>query len=70
MTLLPRPLLAAAVAVVLAFALTSCSVLGGSLSAPASYRVTAYFAKAVSFYPGSRVQVMGVNVGKVDSVTR
>ena len=60
---------AAAVGVVLACAVSSCSVVNSPLSAPASYHVTAYFTKAVSFYPGSRVQVMGINVGKVDSVT-
>jgi len=48
---------------VLTATLGSCA-----LSGPSSYHVTAYFAKAVSFYPGSRVQVMGINVGKVDSV--
>ncbi|MGI8336283.1 MCE family protein [Actinomadura scrupuli] len=69
MTTPPRPALAAAAAAVLATALTSCSALKTPLSAPPSYHVTAYFAKAVSFYPGSRVQVMGINVGRVDSVT-
>lgn len=62
---LPRHLPAAAVTAAVALTLSSCSVLPRT----ASYRVTAYFTKAVSFYPGSRVQVMGVNVGKVDSVT-
>ncbi|MFD0689515.1 MCE family protein [Actinomadura fibrosa] len=64
-----RPLAAAATAAVLAVALGSCSVLGGPFAGTSGYRVTAYFTKAVSFYPGSRVQVMGVNVGRVDSVT-
>ncbi|MBW8486353.1 MCE family protein [Actinomadura parmotrematis] len=61
-----RPRTAAALAAAaLVLALGGCSVLGG----PSSYRVTAYFTRAVSFYPGSPVQVMGVNVGKVESVT-
>ncbi|MFB4297595.1 MCE family protein [Actinomadura sp. NTSP31] len=60
---------AALAAVLLGVALSACSVLGGPLSSGSSYRVTAYFTRAVSFYPGSQVQVMGVNVGKVDSVT-
>ncbi|MEU9017802.1 MlaD family protein [Actinomadura sp. NPDC048394] len=65
----PRRPLAAAMAAVLGAALSACSVLPGALSSTPSYHVTAYFTRAVSFYPGSRVQVMGVNVGKVDSVT-
>jgi phospholipid/cholesterol/gamma-HCH transport system substrate-binding protein len=32
-------------------------------------RVTAYFSRAVGVYPGSDVQVLGVKVGSVDSVT-
>jgi phospholipid/cholesterol/gamma-HCH transport system substrate-binding protein len=32
-------------------------------------RVTAYFARAVGVYPGSDVQVLGVRVGAVESVT-
>ena len=32
-------------------------------------RVTAYFSRAVGVYPGSDVQVLGVKVGTVDSVT-
>ncbi|MBO2447683.1 MCE family protein [Actinomadura barringtoniae] len=62
-------LLAAGVTGLLVLALGGCSVVPGPLSASPRYRITAYFARAVSFYPGSRVQVMGVNVGKVDSVT-
>ncbi|TDD91766.1 MCE family protein [Actinomadura darangshiensis] len=65
----PRRPLAAAMAVVLGAALSACSVLTNPLSSRTPYRVTAYFTRAVSFYPGSRVQVMGVNVGEVDSVT-
>ncbi|MWA02522.1 MCE family protein [Actinomadura sp. LD22] len=65
----PSRFLAAAAAAVLGAALSGCSVLAGPLSTGPSYKVTAYFTRAVSFYPGSRVQVMGVNVGKVDSVT-
>ncbi|GAA2118810.1 MCE family protein [Actinomadura napierensis] len=64
----PNRAAAAAMAVALVLALGACSVLPG-LSSPSSYHVTAYFTRAVSFYPGSQVQVMGVNVGKVDSVT-
>ncbi|HEV2778074.1 MAG TPA: MCE family protein [Actinophytocola sp.] len=32
-------------------------------------RITAYFSRAVGVYPGSDVQVLGVRVGAVDSVT-
>jgi phospholipid/cholesterol/gamma-HCH transport system substrate-binding protein len=64
----PRRPRAAAMAVVLGAAISGCSVLANPLSSGSSYHVTAYFTRAVSFYPGSRVQVMGVNVGKVDSV--
>src|SRR6202011_4962770 len=39
---------------------------GGSSS---KYHVTVYFTKAVAFYPQSQVQVMGVPIGTVDSVT-
>lgn len=34
-----------------------------------TYRVTAYFTKAVAFYAKSQVQVMGMRVGTVESVT-
>ncbi|WP_176611267.1 MCE family protein [Actinomadura sp. WMMB 499] len=50
-------------------ALSSCSVLPGPFAGSGSYRVTAYFVRAVSFYPGSQVQVMGIDVGTVRSVT-
>ncbi|MDX6741479.1 MCE family protein [Actinocorallia sp. A-T 12471] len=59
-----KAVLATAVTAALAAALTACSVLPGGQG----YRVTAYFTKAVSFYPGSRVQVMGVNIGRVEDV--
>lgn len=68
MTSPPRPA-AAVAAAALVLLLSSCSVLTGPLSSSGGYRITAYFVRAVSFYPGSRVQVMGVNVGKVESVT-
>src|ERR1051325_4860299 len=38
------------------------------LRGPAGYRVTAYFTEAIGVHPGSDVKVLGVNVGKIDSV--
>ncbi|GAA3204191.1 MCE family protein [Actinocorallia longicatena] len=67
MTPTPRGLSAVAAAAAAVLTLSSCSVLPG-MSGGSTYKVTAFFTKAVSFYPGSRVQVMGVNVGRVESV--
>lgn len=54
-----------AVAVVLASAvLTGCGGPGGG----DSYRLTAYFTKAVSLYPQSSVKVLGLSAGRVTSV--
>jgi virulence factor Mce-like protein len=39
------------------------------VSLASKYHVTVYFTKALSFYARSQVQVMGVQVGTVDSVT-
>lgn len=36
---------------------------------PGTVHVTAYFASSVGVYPGSQVRLMGVPIGKVDSVT-
>jgi phospholipid/cholesterol/gamma-HCH transport system substrate-binding protein len=51
--------------------LSACSLMPRSVqvSLASKYHVTVYFTKALSFYPGSQVQVMGVQVGTVDSVT-
>jgi phospholipid/cholesterol/gamma-HCH transport system substrate-binding protein len=38
-------------------------------ASPGTLRITAYFSRAVGVYPGSDVQVLGVTVGSVDSVT-
>ncbi|MBE1536679.1 MCE family protein [Actinomadura algeriensis] len=59
----------ALVTAALVLALSSCNVLTGPFSSSGSYHVTAYFVRAVSFYPGSQVQVMGIDVGTVKSVT-
>jgi len=54
--------------------LAGCALAAGCSALPVggasgSYRVTAYFTKAVAFYPKSQVQVMGMRVGTVESVT-
>jgi len=67
MTRRPRPFLAAALAVASAAVLGGCSLVPG-LGGP-KYHVTVWFTKALSFYPQSQVQVMGANIGTVDSVT-
>lgn len=36
---------------------------------PTGTRITAYFAKAVGVYAGSEVKILGVGVGRIDSVT-
>jgi phospholipid/cholesterol/gamma-HCH transport system substrate-binding protein len=56
---------ALAVAVVLAVLSTGCSVLGGG---GGTYRVTAYFSRAVSVFPSSTVRVLGLPAGTVESV--
>jgi len=56
---------AATLAVSLAAALGGCSVLGGDSG---RREMTVRFTKARSFYPGSKVKIMGVDVGRVDSV--
>ncbi|MGI8332956.1 MCE family protein [Actinomadura scrupuli] len=64
-------MLAAVMAVVTLAALSGCSLLPAALGGGSSskYHVTVYFTKAVAFYPRSQVQVMGVPIGTVDSVT-
>jgi virulence factor Mce-like protein len=51
--------------------LTGCSVVPKQLNAssPARYHVTVYFTSALALYPQSKVQVMGADIGTVDSVT-
>jgi virulence factor Mce-like protein len=49
----------------LAASLPGCSLVSG---AQGGYRLTAYFPKAVAFYSQSKVKLMGLNVGQVDSV--
>jgi virulence factor Mce-like protein len=41
----------------------------GIIRAPASYHMTAYFPKAVAFYNQSKVKLMGLNVGTVNSIS-
>ncbi|TDC70735.1 MCE family protein [Actinomadura sp. GC306] len=58
----------------LAAALAACTLAAGCAALPiggdaGTYRVTAYFTKAVAFYPESKVRVMGMRVGTVESVT-
>lgn len=50
---------------------TGCSNVPKGLgqASPASYHVTVYFTSALALYPRSRVQVMGADIGTVDSVT-
>lgn len=56
----------AAVSFLLAAAVTGTLLV--VLPGPPSTQVTAYFAEAVSIYPGSDVRILGVKVGTVDSV--
>jgi phospholipid/cholesterol/gamma-HCH transport system substrate-binding protein len=56
----------AAVSFLLAAAVTGTLLI--VLPGPPSTQVTAYFAEAVSIYPGSDVRILGVKVGTVDSV--
>jgi phospholipid/cholesterol/gamma-HCH transport system substrate-binding protein len=58
--------------VVAVAALTVLVVIGGWLVYSAGHQgkqVTAYFSQAIGIYPGSDVRILGVQVGKVDSVT-
>lgn len=59
-----RRVLAAATALVLAAAVAGCGILGGG----SSYRVTAYFDRAVSVFPSSDVRVLGLPAGTVAAV--
>jgi phospholipid/cholesterol/gamma-HCH transport system substrate-binding protein len=58
------------IAIVLAvLAVVTAADLWWIFAGDASRRVTAYFGRAVGVYPGSDVQVLGVRVGSVESVT-
>lgn len=57
-----RRLVAAVVVLVL---LPACSLVGGG---GGSYRLTAYFPRAVSVYPSSQVRVLGLRAGTVEEV--
>ena len=57
----------AVVAVASAVALLAAAALWWLLDSPAT-RLTAYFESAVGLYPGSDVRVLGVKVGRIDSV--
>ncbi|MBA9007600.1 MCE family protein [Thermomonospora cellulosilytica] len=59
-----RRLLVMAVTAALTASLGGCSLLGDG----AQRHMTVYFAKARSFYPGSKVKIMGADVGAVDTV--
>ncbi len=65
--LLRRPLVVAAAGVVV-LALVAAGLVA-MLSGPGSYRVSAMFPDAPGIYPGNAVKVLGVRVGKVDSIT-
>jgi len=54
-----------AVLVVLAVVASGCSLLGGGGS---TYKLIAYFPRAVSLYPSSQVRVLGLPAGNVDRV--
>lgn len=56
---------AALVAAVLALVLAGCGIVGGQ---GPSYEVTAHFDRAVGLYPGSKVRVIGIDVGQVTNV--
>jgi virulence factor Mce-like protein len=49
--------------------LVAAGGLGWVFSVSSQLRITAYFDRAVGVYPGSDVQVLGVRVGSVESVT-
>lgn len=57
------------VAIVLVVGVVTAGVLWWIFSGDGQKRVTAYFSRAVGVYAGSDVQVLGVRVGSVESVT-
>lgn len=59
-----RRLLLGAAALLLAASLPACSLVGGG----DTYRLTAYFDRAVSVFPSSDVRVMGLPAGSVSEV--
>jgi virulence factor Mce-like protein len=63
MTGVRRPLLAALGALVAVLGLPACGLGGGD-----TYRVTAYFDRAVSVFPSSDVRVLGLPAGSVSKV--
>lgn len=48
--------------------LAAVAAAGLVLTRPTGIRITAYFNQAVSVYPGSDLRILGVRVGRVDSV--
>jgi phospholipid/cholesterol/gamma-HCH transport system substrate-binding protein len=58
-----------AAAVVAVLAVVTAGALWWIFGGDGDKRVTAYFSRAVGVYPGSDVQVLGVRVGAVESVT-
>jgi phospholipid/cholesterol/gamma-HCH transport system substrate-binding protein len=56
--------------IVLAGVLVALLVAGVYVVLPAQrgYRITGYFASAVGLYPGDDVRVVGVPVGRVESI--
>jgi phospholipid/cholesterol/gamma-HCH transport system substrate-binding protein len=57
------------VAIVLVLGVVTAGALWWIFGGDDQKRVTAYFSRAVGVYPGSDVQVLGVRVGAVESVT-
>ena len=55
-----------AVVLVAALATSGCSLVGGG--GGGSYKLVAYFPRAVSLYPSSQVRVLGLPAGRVDGV--
>src|SRR5436190_3268745 len=55
-----------AVVLVAALATSGCSLVGGG--GGGSYKLVAYFPRAVSLYPSSQVRVLGLPAGNVDRV--
>ncbi|GAB3437108.1 MCE family protein [Actinophytocola sediminis] len=56
-------------AILTVLAVVTAGVLWWIFTSDGAMRVTAYFGRAVGVYPGSDVQVLGVRVGAVESVT-
>ncbi len=56
---------AAALLLVAALGATGCSVFGDRAG---GYEVTAHFDRAVGLYPGSKVRVIGIDIGRVTTV--